>query len=232
MIDASPAMSPFLRVLENEVQIAALTFLGVVYVAKLVWLFRFPSRRERTFRAGSEGAGVALAMAGVFTPWRMESTRSKPLFYAQFALFHLGVAAAILLSFLIPYAPRLIELPGAAPALLAVLTAASAVGAARIVRRLRRPSLRLISTVDDYLSVSLTLAFFVSVAVALALRRSAAEWPFVLFFTLTAVFLVYVPFSKICHYLYYPFTRFFLGRTLGHRGVLAPTRERTQDIHG
>jgi hypothetical protein len=28
-----------------------------------------------------------------------------------------------------------------------------------------------------------------------------------------------VPFSKISHYLYYPFMRYYLGRTLGYRGV-------------
>ena len=39
------------------------------------------------------------------------------------------------------------------------------------------------------------------------------------YFLLTAFFLVYVPFSKISHYLYYPFTRYWLGRSLGYRGV-------------
>jgi hypothetical protein len=28
-----------------------------------------------------------------------------------------------------------------------------------------------------------------------------------------------VPFSKISHYLYYPFTRYYLGKSLGYRGV-------------
>jgi hypothetical protein len=39
------------------------------------------------------------------------------------------------------------------------------------------------------------------------------------FFLLTAFFLIYVPFSKIGHYLYYPITRYYLGRSLGYRGV-------------
>ncbi|MEN6312062.1 MAG: hypothetical protein ABFD80_11050, partial [Acidobacteriota bacterium] len=45
-------------------------------------------------------------------------------------------------------------------------------------------------------------------------------------FALTAFFLVYVPSSKICHNLYYPFTRDFLGRTMGHRGTLPPKSAR------
>ena len=48
---------------------------------------------------------------------------------------------------------------------------------------------------------------------------SGGEGRLVAFFVLTAFFLVYVPFSKISHYLYYPFTRYYLGKTMGYRGV-------------
>jgi hypothetical protein len=45
------------------------------------------------------------------------------------------------------------------------------------------------------------------------------QWHLITYFILTAFFLVYVPFSKISHYLYYPFTRYYLGKTMGHRGI-------------
>ena len=51
-------MSAFLRVLENEVQVAALLFMAAVYTARLVWLFHFRSAPERTFPAGNAGAGT------------------------------------------------------------------------------------------------------------------------------------------------------------------------------
>jgi hypothetical protein len=38
-------------------------------------------------------------------------------------------------------------------------------------------------------------------------------------FGLTTFFLLYVPFSKISHYLYYPFARLYFGRHFGRRGV-------------
>jgi hypothetical protein len=41
---------------------------------------------------------------------------------------------------------------------------------------------------------------------------------------LTSFFLLYVPFSKISHYLYYPFTRWWIGRALGHRGSFPVAR--------
>jgi hypothetical protein len=40
----------------------------------------------------------------------------------------------------------------------------------------------------------------------------------IVYLYLTSFFLLYVPFSKISHYLYYPFTRIYIGRALGHRG--------------
>ena len=48
---------------------------------------------------------------------------------------------------------------------------------------------------------------------------AGGEWHLLVYFWMTAFFLVYVPFSKISHYLYYPFTRYYLGKTMGHRGV-------------
>ncbi|MBM3286689.1 MAG: hypothetical protein FJY88_04980 [Candidatus Eisenbacteria bacterium] len=214
-------MSPLLRVLQDEVQIVALSFLGIVYVLKLLWIFRFPHRTERTFAAGSARAGVQSSLMNVLMPWQMESTRSDPVFYVQFALFHAGVLAAIALSFIVPYAPGLLVGHGVRPVMLATLIAALMIGLGRLARRIRRPGLRLISTPDDYLSLVLTIVFFATAALLLAAPADWGEGPAIAFFALTALFLVYVPFSKVCHYLYYPFTRIFLGHTLGHRGVVA-----------
>ena len=66
--------------------------------------------------------------------------------------------------------------------------------------------------------ILLTLWFFFAF---LAAPNSTAngEWHLITFFLLTAFFLIYVPFSKISHYLYYPFTRFWFGKSMGYRGV-------------
>lgn len=217
-------MSAFLRVLENEVQVAALTFMAVVYAVRLVWLFRFRSAPERTFPAGSAKAGVALSMLNVTMPWAMESTRKNPAFYAQFVVFHVGVVLGIAATFVIPYRPELFTVTPVVLTFQAFLIAAFAVGLLRLRRRIATPALRLISTPDDYLSLSLVTLFFLAGALAVPNRPEDGEGALIAFFALTAFFLVYVPFSKICHYLYYPFTRFYLGRMQGHRGVVAKSR--------
>jgi nitrate reductase gamma subunit len=217
-------MSAFLRFLENEVQIAALVIMALVYTVRLIWLFRFKVRKDRTVAAGSERAGAGYSLMNIAMPWAMESTRKRPGFYAQFVIFHLGVAAAIVASFIIPYAPGLFEARPVMNLFRAMIAAAFVVGVARLTRRLSNPVLREVSSPDDYFSLALLIVWFAAAVLAVPNRTESGEWPLIIYFGLTAFFLVYVPFSKICHYLYYPFTRFYLGRSLGHRGAIPPSR--------
>lgn len=213
-----------MKLLENEVQIAALLFMFVVYTFRLIWIFRFKFRKERTFPAGSSKAGIGYSLMNIAMPWAMESTRKKPWFYVQFLIFHLGVTAAITATFIIPYRPSFFEVKTVVMLFQVIIGAAFLVGMLRLIRRMTNPALRLINTADDYFSLILMILFFAAGVLAVPNKFRSAEWPLFLFFGLTAFFLVYVPFSKICHYLYYPFTRYFLGRTLGHRGAIPPKR--------
>jgi hypothetical protein len=215
-------MSPLLRVLENEVQLAALAFMAVVYALRLRWLFRFRAPAEKTWAAGSKRKGIALALAGIALPGSTESGRKRPGFFVQFVLFHVGVAAAIGGTFIIPYAPALLRSGLLVRLFQIVLSAAFLVGWARLIRRLASPVLRAVSTPDDYASLILMILYFGAAALAVPNTPERGEGPLIAYFGLTALFLVYVPFSKICHYLYYPFTKVFLGRTFGHRGVWPP----------
>jgi hypothetical protein len=217
-------MSEFLRTLENEVQIAALVFMAVVYTVRLVWIFRFRVQRDRTLAVGRESAGAGYSLMNIAMPGAMESTRKRPGFYAQFVLFHLGVAFAIAGTLIIPYAPRLFESRPVVVLFQAVVAAAFSVGLVRLVRRLRNPVLRSVSSPDDYFSLILLIVWFAAAVLAMPNRPDRGEGPLLVYFGLTAFFLVYVPFSKICHYLYYPFTRYYLGRSLGHRGAMPPSR--------
>jgi nitrate reductase gamma subunit len=212
-------MSNFLRALENEVQIAALVFMAVVYSLRLVWLFRFRSRAERSWPVGRPGSGIGYSLLNIAMPWAMESSRTRPSLYIQFVLFHLGVATAIAVTFLIPYAPGVLRPPIVAWAFRLLIAAGFVVGLMRLARRLRDRTVRLISTADDYASLILIILYFAVGFFSVSNDYRRSELPLLVFFALTAVFLAYVPFSKIGHYLYYPFTHFFLGRTLGRRGV-------------
>ena len=224
-------MSETLRFVSDELQLMALGFMAVVYILRIRWLLKFKASRDRQAKSGdistSSFKGIVYSWANVAMPWSMESTRRMSFFYLQFVVFHLAVAANIGMSFVIPYAPGLMK-PMIVVRLLQILFAAAcAIGCYRMYRRLSNPAIRLISTPDDFFSLALLTGWSFASIFAAMNRPDLGEGPLMVYFIMTAFFLVYVPFSKISHYLYYPFTRFYFGRTMGHRGVY-PVKRVTQ----
>ncbi len=223
-------MNEFLHFSEHTLQEVALVFMALVYSVRIYWFLRFKAGRERQGPTGTGSVkptkGIVYSWANIAMPWAMESTRTKFFLYLQFVIFHLGVAAAILLSFIIPYVPSLLEHQIVVLAFQAITGAACAVGLIRMVRRIGSKYMRAISSPDDYFSLVLLTVWLLSAVLAApygALEvenlASSGMGLRLTFFLLTAFFLIYVPFSKISHYLYYPFTRYYFGKTMGYRGV-------------
>ncbi len=216
-------MSELLHFSAHRLQEVALGFMTLVYIIRIVWFLRFKAGGERQAPTGSidttASKGILYSWANIAMPWGMESTRRMPLLYTQFVFFHLGVTAAIGLSFVIPYAPGLLESVLVVRILQLSIGAACLVGLIRIVRRVGSPYMRAISSPDDYFSLVLLTVWFFFAFLAVPNRIDGGEWHLVTYFILTAFFLIYVPFSKISHYLYYPFTRYYFGKSMGYRGV-------------
>jgi len=221
-------MSELLHFSEHQLQEGALVFMAIVYALRVRWLLRFKAGKERQAATGlgdtNPRRGFIYSWANVGMPWAMESTRTKKFLYLQFVVFHLGVVAAIGLSFVIPYAAHWLAWPPLVLVLQVVIGAAFLVGVMRLVRRLGSSYLRAISTPDDVFSLVLLIVWFGFAFFAVNNSTAGGEWHLVTYFFMTAFFLVYVPFSKISHYLYYPFTRYYLGKTMGHRGVFPVRR--------
>lgn len=223
-------MSAFLEFSEHRLQELALGFMALVYTVRIIWFLRFKAGGDRQGQTGSPDTtptkGVLYSWANIAMPWAMESTRKKFLLYLQFVIFHVGVAAAILLSFVIPYGPWLLDYSVVVLGFQVITGAACLVGVVRMVRRVGSPYMRAISSPDDYFSLVLLTIWLLSAVLAAPFgvleepgETTLAFWFRLAFFLLTAFFLIYVPFSKISHYLYYPFTRYYFGKTMGHRGV-------------
>jgi nitrate reductase gamma subunit len=215
-------MSDTLHFAAHTLQEVALIFMALVYTARLIWMFRFKAGKEKQMKTGlpdtSKRKGILYSLANIAMPWAMESTRNGLFVYAQFTIFHLGVVFAILQSFLIPYAPEVMANSALVAVFQIVIGAAFLVGLLRIVRRISGKVLRAISTPDDFFSLTLITVWFFFAFMATPNNYHETEFWLLAYFYLTAFFLIYVPFSKISHYLYYPFTRYFLGKTMGHRG--------------
>ena len=212
------------------VHFVALGVMILVYTIRLFWLLRFKAGRDRQApgeRFGNTSLFPAMySMMNVAMPWGMESTRKGFLFYLSFVVFHLGVVAGISFAFLSSLYRPLFEIPVVAYAFMAMIGAALLISLIRIIRRFVRPVMRLISTPDDYFALfTLTVWFALGVpAVASIVGVVTGEVYLVAYLFATSFFLVYVPFSKISHYIYYPFTRYYIGKTLGHRGSMPAVR--------
>ncbi|MBW1871372.1 MAG: hypothetical protein JRJ19_04865, partial [Deltaproteobacteria bacterium] len=147
-------MSETLHFAEHTLQEVALGIMAIVYTIRLIWLFRFKGGKERQPKTGLPGTtrvkGIVYSWLNVAMPWAMESTRKKLFLYLQFVIFHLGVVAAIGLSFVIPYLPQLLTYQFIVIGLQISIGAACFVGLMRIVRRAASPVMRKISSPDDY----------------------------------------------------------------------------------
>jgi len=206
----------------------ALVVMAIVYTMRIRWLLSFNLAKDKS-APGNPGQsnkqrGARYSLWNVAMPWSMESTR-KPkgfVFYMSFVLFHMGVVAGITLAFVSTIAPEFLRVPVVGYTTLVFIVAAFLVSVYRIFRRALRPLMRLISTPDDYFSLIMLTVWFglgaCTQAYLMGIWGMTSETLLIAYLYLTSFFLLYVPFSKISHYLYYPFTRTYVGRALGQRG--------------
>ena len=210
-------MDSLLDIVENELQIAALVAMALLYAMRVRWLMSLPSAKELARSKNSPVKGIILSFGSVLTPWFDTGARKRLVIFTEFALFHIAVTVAIAYSFIHPYGSHL--LVTAVTYTFSVLLGFGVLsGTLRLITRITRPDLRAISTPDDYFSISLLTVFLLLALLALAVDSSLI---LIMFFIVTAFLLVYIPMSKISHYLYILFTRFFFGFYFGRRGVIA-----------
>jgi nitrate reductase gamma subunit len=220
-------VSPALHTAE-VVHWIALVVMAIVYTLRIRWLLSFNLAKDKSAPGNpsqsNKQRGAQYSFFNVAMPWSMESTR-KPkgfIFYVSFVIFHMGVVAGITLAFVSTIAPDFLRVPAVSQTMLVFLVGAFLVSVYRVLRRMLRPLMRLISTPDDYFSLLMLTVWFGLGACTQAYLVGAwgmtSETLLVAYLYLTSFFLLYVPFSKISHYLYYPFTRTYIGRALGQRG--------------
>jgi nitrate reductase gamma subunit len=220
-------VSPALHTAE-VVHWIALVVMVIVYTLRIRWLLSFKLGKDKSAPGNpaqsNKEKGARHSLFNVAMPWSMESTR-KPkgfVFYLSFVLFHLGVVAGITLAFVSTIAPDFLRVPVVGWTVMFFIVAAFLVSLYRIARRTLRPLMRLISTPDDYFSLFMLTVWFAigaaTQAYLMGIWGVTSDIFQIVYLYLTSFFLLYVPFSKISHYLYYPFTRIYIGRALGHRG--------------
>jgi nitrate reductase gamma subunit len=215
------AVSHALYVLEEPVQYICLTIMASLYAYKIYQIMKKPGPPEKAELKGDRFAGAIHSLGNVLRPWGMESTRNNGFFYAEFLIFHIAVALTIGSTFFIPLVPGLMT-PLVTKVIMAFMALAFFIGLHRIYRRITVEEIRIISSPDDYFAITLMTVFFAIGFVAMWMWHEGSPdtgWMWI-FFLMTTFFLLYVPFSKISHYVLYPFGRVMFGQIFGGRGVL------------
>ena len=110
----------------NELQLAALAVLVLVYALKVRQIVKLPMPADTAPPRGSAVRGVARSFVRSLAPGGMESTSRHRGRWLAFALYHLGILAAIIASFLIPLARWTLSGPVRATVALLVGVAAGA----------------------------------------------------------------------------------------------------------
>lgn len=177
---------------------------------------RGAARRPFSAPAGSASRGVLYSFTGAMAPHRKESASRHPVAFAAGAVLHLAVFAAFAATLAAAVAPeRSRSIAAGAP--LAALGLAACVGL--FLRRLLRPTLRAVSSPEDF-SANLVVAALLAANLAHHagwLNAAALQ-------VIAALVLIYLPLGKLRHGLFFFLSRINLGRRLGRRGVYPPVR--------
>jgi nitrate reductase gamma subunit len=206
---------------------ALLVFVGGM-IYRLVTVLGLGWTRDRVPAKGSKGGGVVVSfLRGIliwpFIPWVKNTFRRNPLIYVGGGLFHLGLFAVIflgtahmlvwksLLGFGWPTLPLPIVDWLAAAAIVAMLIL--------LVNRIVHPVLRLISGPAEYLA---WLFVFLPMITGYALTHHLGP-PYEVMFSLhmlsVDLLLIWIPLSRISHFIFYFFSRAIHGQEFGKRGV-------------
>lgn len=205
-------MSPLQMVTAGIALVGAAIFATGI-LAILVAAQRRPYSAELAPIKGSPSHGVLWAFTLGMAPWAKDSARIHWVAYLRGIIFHIGifVGAAYLIA-----TPWLAMIPEPLRLSLAALFAVSAILVlAGFGIRLADPTMRLLSTADDYFSLALTTLFLASGAMS---AYSIDYLP--VFWTIAGITLAYAPLGKLRHFLYFFYARVFLGLVFGRRNVL------------
>ena len=214
-------LTPFTHFLVHTLHYIALAFMVVAYTIKIMSIMKKPAAKEGTPARGDHGKAIQYAFFLLARPGDMESTRNHRFRWVEFAVFHVAMAVGIGVAFTMPWAHEAMKNGFVIHSQQVIFGIAALIGISRLVRRIAVPAMRVISSPDDYFCLILLSAWMASGVMNAS--QTSVFW-LLAYFGLATFFLFYVPFSKISHYICWPFMRYYMGKHFGHRGVYPKKR--------
>jgi hypothetical protein len=191
----------------------ALVFSLLVFAKKLRVFNQLARPVDLAQPKGNVQSGLIYSYTLGMAPWSKESTRRHMVSYLRGVAFHIGIfigLAVLIVSPWIQSLPSVIKIGLAVICFLCAL-----MGFIGFIARFSDRHLKALSTKDDYFAV-LLVSLFIGETGLWMISPSIS----VLYYTISAFMLVYAPFSKIRHCIYFAYSRWFYGKFVGSRAVL------------
>lgn len=191
----------------------ALAFAAAAFGWRLRILNRLSRPADRATPKGNPQTGVVYAYTLGMAPWAKESTRRHWAAYLRGVAFHAGIFLGLGILVLSPW---ISSATGWIRILLAAGTGFGAIfGLIGLIARFVEPDLKSLSTNDDFIAVLVVSLFLASACLWLLVPPALP-----VFYLVSGIMLVYAPFSKIRHCIYFAYSRLFFGKFFGTRAVL------------
>ncbi len=216
------------KLVMNQLHYGGLIFMILAYTYKIYQFLQKPVALEGTRSNGDHNRAIRYAYTTLGMPWELESQKKHWFRYLEFVFFHLAMAVGIGFAFTTPILPEVMKNPFISAFVRFFFVLGFLIGISRMGRRAFRAEIRKITSPDDFFCLMLlSLWMFTGVFAA---PLTSETWLFG-YYVMATFFLFYVPFSKISHYVYYPFIRFYVGKHFGHRGVFPKKRVEGQQLY-
>lgn len=206
------------------ISLVALVFCFVMMLAHFVRIVRLGKPKDFSVKSGSVAKGVAYANTVAMMPANKESAYMHLPTYAAGIVYHLGTFLSLLLFVLSlfnlnAYYPQWLSL-----ILAACLLVSGVCGTVLLIKRFVNKNLHSLANPDDYLSNFFTTLLHFATACYLAFAGCCCSVPYIYYISATLL-LVYMPFGKLRHVVYYFAARYHLGFFYGWRNVWPPKEE-------
>jgi nitrate reductase gamma subunit len=206
---------------------ALLVFVGGM-IYRLVNVIGLGWSKDRIPVRGSKTGGVVMSfLKGIliwpFIPWVKNTFKRNPLVYIGGGLFHLGLFVVVILGTahmlvwksLLGFGWATLPLP-----IVDWLAAASIIGMLiLLINRIVHPVLRLISGPAEYLAWAFVFLPMITGYMLTHHLGPPYEVMFSLHMFCVDILLIWIPLSRISHFIFYFFARTIHGQEFGKRGV-------------
>lgn len=198
--------------------------------AHFLRLIKLGKPNDLSQKAGNVPKAVIYSNTVAMAPQNKESAYKHLPTYTAGIIFHLGTFLSLLLFILLffPFFTRFLADNTIITLIIdACLAVSSVCGVSLFIKRAVSQKLKLISNFDDYLSNGLTTLTQISTLLyTLMLLMPDSQCSMIVYYIVVSLLLLYLPFGKLRHVVYYFAARFQLGYFYGWRNSWPPTRQK------